>query len=87
MIANAFAAAASATSEPVAIARELAPIFARRAAENQDEDRFVAENFAMLRDAGLVEAGVPLELGGGGADVAARRASSRRASRGERRSP
>jgi len=34
-----------------------------------DEDRFVAGNYKRLRDAGLVEAGVPAELGGGGADV------------------
>jgi len=53
----------------VEIARELGPIFARRAAETADEDRFVAENFAMLKSSGLVEAGVPAELGGGGADV------------------
>jgi alkylation response protein AidB-like acyl-CoA dehydrogenase len=53
----------------VAIARELGPIFARRASETADEDSFVADNFAMLKTAGLVEAGVPAELGGGGADV------------------
>jgi len=53
----------------VEIARELGPLFARRAAEATDEDRFVAENFATLKTAGLVEAGVPAELGGGGADV------------------
>jgi alkylation response protein AidB-like acyl-CoA dehydrogenase len=69
MTANAFATAASDMPEPVAIVRELAPIFAKRADENQDEDRFVIDNFVMLKDAGLVEAGVPLELGGGGADV------------------
>ena len=53
----------------VEIARELGPLFARRAAETADEDRFVAENFATLKSSGLVEAGVPVELGGGGADV------------------
>ncbi len=51
------------------IARELGPVFARRAGEAADEDRFVADNFASLKSAGLVEAGVPVELGGGGADV------------------
>jgi alkylation response protein AidB-like acyl-CoA dehydrogenase len=51
------------------IARELGPIFARRAIEAADEDRFVADNFATLKASGLVEAGVPAELGGGGADV------------------
>ena len=54
---------------PAEIARELGPLFARRAAEAADEDRFVADNFATLKAAGLVEAGVPAELGGGGADV------------------
>jgi alkylation response protein AidB-like acyl-CoA dehydrogenase len=53
----------------VEIARELAPVFARRASEATDEDRFVADNFATLKASGLVEAGVPPELGGGGADV------------------
>ena len=53
----------------VEIARELGPVFARRATEATDEDRFVADNFATLKASGLVEAGVPAELGGGGADV------------------
>ncbi|MBR1232186.1 MULTISPECIES: acyl-CoA dehydrogenase family protein [unclassified Bradyrhizobium] len=56
---------------PVEIARELGPIFAERAATATatDEDQFVAENFAALKEAGLVEAGVPTELGGGGASI------------------
>jgi len=53
----------------VEIARELGPLLARRAAEAADEDRFVADNFATLKASGLVEAGVPAQLGGGGADV------------------
>ena len=53
----------------VAIARELGPVFARRAGEAADEDRFVADNFASLKASGLVEAGVPAELGGAGAGV------------------
>ena len=53
----------------VDVARELGPIFARRASETTDEDRFVDDNFALLKSAGLVEAGVPAELGGGGADI------------------
>ena len=69
MTANACVTAASDMPEPVAIVRELASVFAKRADESQDEDRFVADNFVMLKNAGLVEAGVPLELGGGGADV------------------
>jgi alkylation response protein AidB-like acyl-CoA dehydrogenase len=51
------------------IARELGPTFARRANETADEDRFVADNFTSLKASGLIEAGVPAELGGGGADV------------------
>jgi len=51
------------------IARELGPIFGRRADEKTDEDQFVKENFADLKASGLIEAGVPTEFGGGGADV------------------
>lgn len=54
---------------PADIAQELGPIFARRAEETTDEDSFVADNFALLKSSGLVEAGVPTELGGGGATV------------------
>ena len=53
---------------PADIARELGPQLAARAAQC-DDDRFVTENFALLKQSGLVEAGVPVELGGGGADV------------------
>jgi alkylation response protein AidB-like acyl-CoA dehydrogenase len=48
-------------------AKELGAEFARRPVA--DEDIYVAENFAMLKEAGMLEAGVPRELGGGGADV------------------
>ena len=51
------------------VTRELATIFARRADEGADDDRFVADNIALLKTSGLVEAGVPAELGGGGADT------------------
>lgn len=51
------------------IARELGPSFAKRTQETSDEDKFVADNYAALKNSGLVEAGVPAELGGGGADV------------------
>jgi alkylation response protein AidB-like acyl-CoA dehydrogenase len=60
---------ASKSRSSVEIAEELGPIFARRAEQQANEDTFVAENFADLKAAGLVEAGVPAELGGGGADV------------------
>ena len=51
------------------IAAELGPIFAERANAAIDEDKYVADNIALLKSSGLVEAGVPRELGGGGADV------------------
>ena len=54
----------------VAAARRLGPNFAERAAEADENDRFVAENYQALKQAGLVAAGVPKELGGGGAEVA-----------------
>ncbi|MBX3582145.1 MAG: acyl-CoA dehydrogenase family protein [Rhizobiaceae bacterium] len=60
-----------ATIETVAdIASRLAPGFAEGAATADADDRFVAENYKALKEAGLVEAGVPVELGGRGADVA-----------------
>jgi indole-3-acetate monooxygenase len=51
------------------IANRLVPQLAAGAAEADANDRFVAGNFDLLRNAGLIEAGVPRELGGGGADV------------------
>jgi alkylation response protein AidB-like acyl-CoA dehydrogenase len=51
------------------IARELGGAFARSAAETTDEDRFVAENFALLKTSGLIEVGVPAEFGGGDASI------------------
>ncbi len=51
----------------IEIAQSLGQTFATRA-ETADEDAFVAENFATLKASGLVEAGVPTALGGGGAD-------------------
>ena len=54
---------------PVEIARELGPVLAQRANEHADDDRFVSDNFELLKTSGLVEAGVPLELGGGGATI------------------
>ncbi|WP_051469424.1 acyl-CoA dehydrogenase family protein [Chelativorans sp. J32] len=62
--------AAVSIASPAAIVRELLPTLAERAEHFDETDRFVAENYALLKEAGLVEAGVPTELGGGGADVA-----------------
>jgi len=53
----------------VQIARSLGPVLAGRADKTTDEDAYVADNIALLKSSGLVEAGVPRELGGGGADV------------------
>jgi alkylation response protein AidB-like acyl-CoA dehydrogenase len=50
------------------LARDLGFIFEQRAME-ADEDKFVADNFALLKASGLFEAGVPAELGGGGAGI------------------
>lgn len=53
----------------VAVANELGRDFAARAEAAAEGDSFVAENYAALKTSGLVEAGVPAELGGGGADI------------------
>jgi alkylation response protein AidB-like acyl-CoA dehydrogenase len=45
--------------------------FATRAAQADDHDQFVAQNFAELRASPMVAAGVPAELGGGGEDLRA----------------
>jgi alkylation response protein AidB-like acyl-CoA dehydrogenase len=57
-------------TEWTAVARELGKTFATRAATMDEENRFVAENYAELKTSGLVSAGVPEELGGGGASHA-----------------
>ena len=51
----------------VAIAREIGPDFATRAADHDANDSFVAENYAVLKQRGFLSAHVPAELGGGGA--------------------
>jgi alkylation response protein AidB-like acyl-CoA dehydrogenase len=54
----------------LAIAEELLPAFAARAAAHDADDTFVAENFAELRRRRMFSAAVPTELGGGGASHA-----------------
>ena len=49
------------------VARELGPRFAARAAAHDADDRFVADNYADLRQRRVFSAGVPAELGGGDA--------------------
>lgn len=51
-------------------ADRLAQDFATRAERHDADGSFVAENYARLKEEGLIEAGVPVELGGGGATVA-----------------
>jgi alkylation response protein AidB-like acyl-CoA dehydrogenase len=51
----------------VAVARELGPRFADRAAAHDAGDTFVMANYAELRERRVFSAGVPAELGGGGA--------------------
>jgi len=53
----------------IEIAQALVPLIERRAAESDDSDAFVAENYALIKQSGLIEAGVPAELGGGGAEL------------------
>ena len=43
--------------------------FAARAQACDDTDSFVSENYQLLKSSGLIEAAVPRELGGGGAEV------------------
>jgi len=50
-----------------ATVRELGPRFAARCAGHDADDTFVAENYAELRERRVFSAGVPAELGGGGA--------------------
>src|SRR5258706_13530662 len=55
------------TTDWVAVMRELGTDFARRARAHDEDESFVAENYAAIREGGLGAAGVPAELGGGGA--------------------
>ncbi len=53
-----------------ALANELGPKFAERAAKHDEDDSFVTDNYAELKARKVFAAGVPEELGGGGASVA-----------------
>jgi alkylation response protein AidB-like acyl-CoA dehydrogenase len=59
------------TKDWLAVARDLASEFATRAAEHDENDTFVAENYKALKDAKLFSAPIPGELGGGGAGYGA----------------
>jgi acyl-CoA dehydrogenase len=52
------------------LAGELGPRFAARAASHDETDSFVADNYRDLRERRVFSAGVPAELGGGGASHA-----------------
>lgn len=69
MIAERAPEAAMAKTDVRAAAAALTPALAAGAAAHDAEDRFVGDNYALLREAGLIEAGVPAALGGGGAAV------------------
>ncbi|WID98730.1 acyl-CoA dehydrogenase family protein [Bosea vestrisii] len=56
-------------NDVVETAHRLSPRLAERAAETDQNDSFVSENYALFKQEGLVEAGVPRELGGGGAEI------------------
>ncbi len=60
---------ASVPADFAAIAEDLGRSFAQRAAEADEADAFVAENYPALKAAGLIDAGVPAELDGGGASI------------------
>src|SRR5678816_2712814 len=49
-----------------AIANELGPKFASRAAEFDESDTFVRDNYLALKERGVFRAAIPEELGGGG---------------------
>jgi acyl-CoA dehydrogenase len=54
----------------IALARELGDRFAARAAGHDGDDSFVADNYADLKAHRMFSAGVPADLGGGGASHA-----------------
>ena len=60
----------SPNTDIVALAETLGQQFAASAAAADEQDCFVADNYKVLKQSGLVEAGVPRELGGGGAAIA-----------------
>lgn len=51
-------------------ADHLAAVCAETAARHDQDESFVAEHYPALKEAGLIDAGVPVELGGGGANIA-----------------
>lgn len=62
----------------LARAATVAPVLAEHTAAHDADGTFVSESFDALRDAGLLKAGVPVELGGDGATIAELAALQRR---------
>src|SRR5687767_8321342 len=58
-----------ATRSLIDLVRDLGPAFESRAAANDAADCFCEEDFTELKENGVMAAGVPAELGGGGATV------------------
>mgnify|MGYP003536489246 CR=1 FL=1 len=54
----------------LSLAESLGKQFSAKETEADESDLFVADNIARLKSAGLMAAGVPIELGGGGASYA-----------------
>lgn len=52
------------------LADEVGRTFAPRAAQHDETDAFVEQNYNVLKERKLISAGVPQELGGGGASIA-----------------
>lgn len=48
----------------VELTNSVLPTIAQRAASIDESDTFVGENYALLKESGLVRAGVPIELAG-----------------------
>src|SRR5882672_8357873 len=53
--------------DAIAVARELGPTLAQRAAAHDADNTFVADSYADFKKRKLFSTGVPTELGGGGA--------------------
>ncbi|HWT82038.1 MAG TPA: acyl-CoA dehydrogenase family protein, partial [Candidatus Methylomirabilis sp.] len=67
------AASADSATTPtdwIAVIRELGPSFSARAAGHDSQDDFVHENYDDLKRHRIFSAGIPVELGGGGASYA-----------------
>jgi acyl-CoA dehydrogenase len=69
-VSQALSAGSRARTDWIAVARDIGPRFAARAAAHDADDTFVAANYTELRERRVFSAGVPAELDGGGASHA-----------------